>query len=100
MLRRTCLKLATLLAATALVVVPAAAQEAYPDRPITMILPLGAGGSHDINARVVTSILPTYLEQPVVVRLMPGGSGQIGTAAAAESPASSRPKARMPRTAA
>ena len=87
MLRRTCLKLAALLAATAMTVLPAAAQEAYPDRPITMILPLGAGGSHDINARVVTSILPTYLEQPVVVRLMPGGSGQIGTAAAAESPA-------------
>ncbi|MEM7442717.1 MAG: tripartite tricarboxylate transporter substrate binding protein [Pseudomonadota bacterium] len=87
MFRRTCLKLASVLAAATMAVLPAAAQDAYPDRPITMILPLGAGGSHDINARVVTSILPTYLEQPVVVRLMPGGSGQIGTAAAAESAA-------------
>lgn len=87
MLRRTCIQLAALLAAATMAVSPAIAQEAYPDRPITMILPLGAGGSHDINARVVTSILPAYLDQPVVVRLMPGGSGQIGTAAAAESPA-------------
>lgn len=87
MLRRTCIKLAAMLAGATMAVLPAAAQEAFPDRPITMILPLGAGGSHDINARVVTSILPTYLDQPVVVRLMPGGSGQIGTAAAAEAPA-------------
>ncbi len=55
----------------------------YPTKPITMIIPLGAGGSHDLNARVITSVLPTYLGQPVVVQLMPGGSGRIGTAAAA-----------------
>jgi len=84
MLRRTCIQLFALLTAAAIAVLPAAAQDAYPDRPITLILPLGAGGSHDINARVMTSILPTYLDQPVVVRLMPGGSGRIGTAAAAE----------------
>jgi len=55
----------------------------YPTKPITMIIPLGAGGSHDLNARVITSVLPTYLGQPVVVQLMPGASGRIGTAAAA-----------------
>jgi tripartite-type tricarboxylate transporter receptor subunit TctC len=35
----------------------------------------------------MTSVLQTYLGQPVVVQLMPGGSGQIGTAAAAKAPA-------------
>jgi tripartite-type tricarboxylate transporter receptor subunit TctC len=64
---------------------PAAAE--YPEKPITLIIPLGAGGSHDLNARVFTSILPEYLGQPVVVKLMPGASGQTGTAAAAEAPA-------------
>lgn len=63
---------------------PAAAE--YPEKPITLIIPLGAGGSHDLNARVFTSILPEYLGQPVVVKLMPGASGQTGTAAAAEAP--------------
>ena len=61
---------------------PALADD-YPSKPITMIIPLGAGGSHDLNARVMTSVLPTYLGQPVVVQLMPGASGRIGTAAAA-----------------
>ena len=64
---------------------PAAAD--YPEKPITLIIPLGAGGSHDLNARVFTSILPEYLGQPVVVKLMPGASGQTGTAAAAQAPA-------------
>ena len=61
----------------------AAGAEDYPVKPITMIIPLGAGGSHDLNARMITSVLPTYLGQPVVVKLMPGASGRIGTAAAA-----------------
>ncbi len=59
----------------------------YPSKPITMIIPLGAGGSHDLNARVMTSVLPSYVGQPVVVQLMPGASGRIGTAAAAKAKA-------------
>ena len=54
----------------------------YPSKPITLIIPLGAGGSHDLNARVFTSVIPTYLGQAVVVKLMPGAGGQTGTAAA------------------
>jgi tripartite-type tricarboxylate transporter receptor subunit TctC len=53
----------------------------YPTKPITLIIPLGAGGSHDMNARVFTSVIPTYLGQPMIVKLMPGASGQKGTAA-------------------
>lgn len=55
----------------------------FPEKPITLILPLGAGGSHDRNARVFTSIIPQYLGNAVIVKLMPGASGQTGTAAAA-----------------
>lgn len=54
----------------------------YPEKPITLIIPLGAGGSHDLNARVFTSVIPTYLGQPMVIKLMPGAGGQTGTAAA------------------
>lgn len=60
---------------------PAAAEE-YPSKPITLIIPFGAGGSHDLNARVFTSVIPTYLGQPMVVKLMPGAGGQKATAAA------------------
>lgn len=63
------------------------AQAAYPEKPITMIIPLGAGGSHDLNARVISSILPSYLGQPVIVKLMPGAGGQTGTAAASKAAA-------------
>jgi tripartite-type tricarboxylate transporter receptor subunit TctC len=54
----------------------------YPKKPITMIIPFSAGGSHDLNSRVFTSIIPQYLGQAVVVKLMPGAGGQTGTAAA------------------
>lgn len=37
------------------------ARAEYPEKPVTMVIPLGAGGSHDLNARVITSIIPAYL---------------------------------------
>ena len=63
------------------------AQAEYPEKPITMVIPLGAGGSHDLNARVITSIIPTYLEQAMIVRLTPGAGGQKGTQEVATAPA-------------
>ena len=59
----------------------------FPEKPITVIIPFSAGGSHDINARVFTSIIPEYLGQPVIVKLTPGAGGQKGTAEAIEAPA-------------
>ncbi len=67
------------LAATALAGTSGSAVAEYPEKPVTMVIPLGAGGSHDLNARVITSILPTYLNQPVIVQLTPGAGGQKGT---------------------
>ena len=56
-----------------------AALAEYPEKPITLVIPLGAGGSHDLNARVITSIIPQYLDQAMIVRLSPGAGGQKGT---------------------
>lgn len=51
----------------------------YPEKPISLVIPLGAGGSHDLNARVMTSVIPQYLNQAMIVQLSPGASGQKGT---------------------
>ncbi len=59
--------------------VPHTARAAYPDRPITLVLPLGAGGSHDLHARGITGIISDILGQPMVVKLLPGGAGMKGT---------------------
>lgn len=72
--------LAMVLLAVFLCIGPASAE--YPEKPITLIIPLGAGGSHDLNARIFTSVIPTYLNQAIIIKLMPGAGGQTGTAAA------------------
>ncbi len=64
-----------------------AAMAEYPEKPITLVIPLGAGGSHDLNARVITSIIPQYLNQAMIVRLSPGAGGQKGTQEVANSAA-------------
>jgi tripartite-type tricarboxylate transporter receptor subunit TctC len=59
-------------------------QAEYPEKPITMVIPLGPGGSHDLNARVFTSIVPQYLGNAIIVKLVPGASGQTGTSMVAQ----------------
>lgn len=59
---------------------PAAADK-YPSKPIKIIVPLGAGGSHDLHSRAVASVLHQYIGQPAYVQLMPGGGGKIGMGA-------------------
>ncbi|MGH7388692.1 MAG: tripartite tricarboxylate transporter substrate binding protein [Candidatus Rokuibacteriota bacterium] len=62
----------------ALLVAPAAAQE-FPVKPIELVLPYGAGGSHDLTARAVASVAQPYLGQPLLVVLKPGGGGAVGS---------------------
>jgi tripartite-type tricarboxylate transporter receptor subunit TctC len=62
----------------------AAAEEGFPQKPVTLIIPFSAGGSHDRNARVVTRIIPGYLGQPMIVKLVPGSGGQKGAREVAE----------------
>ncbi|MFN4996818.1 MAG: tripartite tricarboxylate transporter substrate binding protein [Burkholderiales bacterium] len=61
---------------------PAAAQN-DPVRPITLIVPWGAGGGTDATARIIGSLLEKDLGQPVNVVNRTGGSGVVGHAAIA-----------------
>lgn len=61
---------------------PAAAQN-YPARPITLIVPWGAGGGTDATARIIASLLEKEVGQPVTVVNRTGGSGVVGHAAIA-----------------
>ena len=63
------------------------AQAAYPERPITMIVPWGAGGGTDATARIIGSLLEKELGQPVNVVNRTGGSGVVGHSAIAAAPA-------------
>ena len=59
---------------------------AYPERPITLIVPWGAGGGTDATARIIASLLEKELKQPVNVVNRTGGSGVVGHQAIASSP--------------
>jgi len=61
------------------------AQDAYPTRPVKLIVPFPAGGSTDIIGRLVGQKLSERLGQPVVVENRGGAGGTIGTDAAAKS---------------
>jgi tripartite-type tricarboxylate transporter receptor subunit TctC len=75
---------ATLLAAP-LLCAPAAAQPAYPSRPIRLIAGFPPGGTSDVLARLLAQKLTETLGQPVTVENRPGASGNIGHELAARS---------------
>jgi tripartite-type tricarboxylate transporter receptor subunit TctC len=83
MLRRTALRLVA--AVVTLALAPIAAAQ-YPNRPITLIVPWGAGGGTDATARILASIMEKELKQPVNVVNRTGGSGVVGHSAIAEAP--------------
>lgn len=60
------------------------AQEAWPNRPITFIVPYGAGGYTDTVGRITASYVEKALGKPVVVETRPGGGGIVGTQAVAD----------------
>ena len=61
------------------------AQE-YPAKPVTLVNPMGAGGSHDLTMRAVTRVGADYLGQPLILPLKPGGGGAIGSELVAKAP--------------
>src|ERR671912_2754350 len=72
------------IAGLAALTVPAAVlAQAYPTRPITLIVPWGAGGGTDATARIIATLLEKELGQPVNVVNRTGGNGVVGHAAIA-----------------
>jgi tripartite-type tricarboxylate transporter receptor subunit TctC len=64
--------------AAVLLAYPLAAQETYPSRAITLIVPFPPGGVADIVGRPLASGLEKVLKQPVVVTNKSGGAGAVG----------------------
>jgi tripartite-type tricarboxylate transporter receptor subunit TctC len=75
--RRQFLSLAA--GATSLAAMPRRANaQAYPSRPITMVVPVAAGGALDTNARLVAEGMRAALGQTVVIENVTGGAGSVG----------------------
>ena len=81
--RRTLLALALSLIATG----GAVAQDKYPSRPVTVIVPQAAGGANDAIARVIAQKLTDQLGQSFIVENRTGAGGNVGTVAAARAKA-------------
>ena len=61
--------------------------QAYPARPVRLIVPIAAGGSQDILARLVGQWLSERLGQPFIIENRPGASGNIAAEAVVRAPA-------------
>jgi tripartite-type tricarboxylate transporter receptor subunit TctC len=75
--RREYLRLVVAAAATLPTIPRMARAQAYPSRPITMIVPYAAGGPTDALARVLAERMTTSLGQPLVVENVSGANGSI-----------------------
>ena len=64
-----------------------AVQAQYPQRPVQLIVPWGAGGGTDATARIIAALMEKELKQPFNVVNRTGGSGVVGHDAIAKSPA-------------
>jgi tripartite-type tricarboxylate transporter receptor subunit TctC len=71
--RQLCLALAAA-ACTA----PALAQDKYPSRPVSIVVPFPAGGVVDVVARMVGQKMSVALDAPIVIENKPGAGGTIG----------------------
>lgn len=74
-------------AAAASTFAPAALAQAFPSRPVKIVVPWTAGGTGDIQARLIGQHMAQTLGQPVVVENKPGGGTVIATALVAKAPA-------------
>jgi len=76
-------RIVTVALVSALIAAPALAQEAYPARPITLIVPFPPGGIADLTARPLAAALERVLRQPVIVNNKAGAAGAVGMQSAA-----------------
>jgi tripartite-type tricarboxylate transporter receptor subunit TctC len=63
-----------------------AGAQAYPQRPVRLIVPFASGGASDILARLIGQWLTERLGQPFVIELRPGAGGNVGTEAVVNAP--------------
>src|SRR5688572_26375373 len=61
--------------------------QAFPNRPITLIVPWPAGGSTDTHLRKLAEIAGRHLGQPIIVENKPGAGGMLGPSGMARSAA-------------
>jgi tripartite-type tricarboxylate transporter receptor subunit TctC len=78
---------AGLLATAGLIVSMPAAAQSWPSKPVTLIVPQGAGGSTDALARLLAPLLGERLGQTVVIDNRAGAGGVLGVSALAKAPA-------------
>ncbi|CAM3719904.1 Bug family tripartite tricarboxylate transporter substrate binding protein [Polynucleobacter antarcticus] len=71
--------LASIICSTLLMPSAAWAQANYPNKPINLIVPYGAGGSADSRSRQLAQKMSVILKQPIVIDNKPGAGGNIGT---------------------
>jgi tripartite-type tricarboxylate transporter receptor subunit TctC len=76
-----------ILVALACLAACSALAQAFPARPVKVIVPLAAAGTGDTLARVLSEEMAKILRQPFVVENRPGSGGIIGTEAVAKAPA-------------
>jgi len=79
--------LAAMGAALAVAAVPAVQAQAWPAKPVRIVVPQTPGGASDALARIVGQKLSERWGQPVVVENKPGAGGNVGTELVAKSPA-------------
>ena len=65
---------------------PASAQEAWPNKPVRMVVPFAPGGSTDVVARMVGQKLSAMWGQPVVIENRAGAGGNVGADVVAKAP--------------
>src|SRR6266699_3818160 len=58
---------------------PARAQDGWPSRPLTMVVPFAAGGPVDLLGRIVGQYLGAQLGVPIVIENFPGAGGMPGS---------------------
>ncbi len=77
----------TLVGVAAVLAAPSVTAQAYPDRPVKLVVPFAPGGATDVLARILGKRMSETLKQPIVVENHPGAGGTIGTEFASRQPA-------------
>ena len=76
-----------LIALTSLVELPSAHAQVWPERPVRLIVPFGAGGNTDVVGRFIAARFGSAFKQQFIVENRPGAAGVIGAEFVARAPA-------------